>query len=151
MVTLSAYCPIGTGDYGKKRSCDKLFLRHDLQREDMCWRLVTLLEQGSVECVSICPAGADGFAALTPKIVIGNVERHALDGSADSGKAMCGARLPALFASEGLHFVSLGRLRAVHRPIAACGFPNLPAAKKVQQVSMPAIGPRQWRIETMRF
>ncbi|WP_292414981.1 tyrosine-type recombinase/integrase [Mesorhizobium sp.] len=38
----------------------------------------------------VCPAGADGFAALTPEIVIGYVERHALDGSADSGKAMCG-------------------------------------------------------------
>ncbi|EJC82666.1 site-specific recombinase XerD [Rhizobium leguminosarum bv. trifolii WSM2297] len=37
----------------------------------------------------VCPAGADGFAALTPEIVIGYVERHALDGSADSGKAMC--------------------------------------------------------------
>nr|WP_246689308.1 tyrosine-type recombinase/integrase [Mesorhizobium sp. M8A.F.Ca.ET.207.01.1.1] len=31
----------------------------------------------------VCPAGADGFAALTPEIVIGYVERHALDGSAD--------------------------------------------------------------------
>lgn len=38
----------------------------------------------------VCPAGANEFAALTPKIVIGYVERHALDGSADSGKAMCG-------------------------------------------------------------
>nr|WP_245494759.1 tyrosine-type recombinase/integrase [Rhizobium leguminosarum] len=38
----------------------------------------------------VCPFGADGFAALTPEIVIGYVERHALDGSADSGKAMCG-------------------------------------------------------------
>ncbi|WP_246696452.1 tyrosine-type recombinase/integrase [Mesorhizobium sp. SARCC-RB16n] len=38
----------------------------------------------------VCPAGADGFAVLTPEIVIGYVERHALDGSADSGKAMCG-------------------------------------------------------------
>jgi len=37
----------------------------------------------------VCPAGADGFAALTPEIVIGYVERHALDGSADSGKAIC--------------------------------------------------------------
>ncbi len=35
-------------------------------------------------------AGVDGFAALTPEIVIGYVERHVLDGSADSGKAMCG-------------------------------------------------------------
>lgn len=38
----------------------------------------------------VCPAGADGFAALTPEMVIGYVERHAFDGSADSGKAMCG-------------------------------------------------------------
>ncbi|WP_236770987.1 hypothetical protein [Agrobacterium tumefaciens] len=38
----------------------------------------------------VCPAGADGFSALIPQIVIGYVERHALDGSADSGKAMCG-------------------------------------------------------------
>ncbi|WP_245581939.1 tyrosine-type recombinase/integrase [Phyllobacterium phragmitis] len=38
----------------------------------------------------VCPTGANGFAALTLKIVIGYVERHALDGSADSGKAMCG-------------------------------------------------------------
>ncbi|MDE3816039.1 tyrosine-type recombinase/integrase [Sinorhizobium medicae] len=37
----------------------------------------------------VCPAGADGFAALTPESIIGYVERHALDGSADSGKAMC--------------------------------------------------------------
>lgn len=37
----------------------------------------------------VCPGGADGFVALTPEIVIGYVERHALDGSADSGKAMC--------------------------------------------------------------
>ncbi len=29
----------------------------------------------------VCPAGADGFAALTPEIVIDYVERHALDGS----------------------------------------------------------------------
>src|SRR5690606_20889207 len=40
--------------------------------------------------LEVCPAGADGFAALTPETVIGYVERHALDGSADSGKAMCG-------------------------------------------------------------
>jgi hypothetical protein len=39
--------------------------------------------------LEVCPTGADGFAALTPEIVIGYVERHALDGSADSGKAMC--------------------------------------------------------------
>ncbi|MEX2746291.1 hypothetical protein AB3480_34835 [Rhizobium mongolense] len=40
----------------------------------------------------VCPACVDGFAALTPEIVIGYVERHALDGSADSGKAMCVVR-----------------------------------------------------------
>ncbi|MER9337675.1 hypothetical protein NKJ06_27480 [Mesorhizobium sp. M0293] len=32
----------------------------------------------------VCPAGADGFAGLTPEIVIGYVERHALDDSIDS-------------------------------------------------------------------
>jgi len=43
----------------------------------------------------VCPAGADGFEALTPEIVIGYVERHALDGSADSGKAMWGWCAPS--------------------------------------------------------
>ncbi|WP_437409131.1 hypothetical protein [Sinorhizobium meliloti] len=44
----------------------------------------------------VCPAGVDEFAALTPEIVIGYVERPALDGSADSGKAICGVVLAFL-------------------------------------------------------
>jgi hypothetical protein len=37
----------------------------------------------------VYPAGTCEFATLRPEIIIGYVERHALDGSADSGKAMC--------------------------------------------------------------
>jgi site-specific recombinase XerD len=37
----------------------------------------------------VYPAGTCEFAILNPEFVIGYVERHALDGSADSGKAMC--------------------------------------------------------------
>ena len=35
------------------------------------------------------PEGTCDFGALTPEIIIGYVERHALDGAPDSGKAMC--------------------------------------------------------------
>lgn len=72
-------------------------------------------------CRKVCPAGTDGFVARTPEIVIGYVERHALDGSAHSGKAMCGVvRAFLLLVSEGLHFGGLGRLRAVDLSLAAC-------------------------------
>lgn len=37
----------------------------------------------------IYPTGSCEFASLNPKLIIGYVERHALDGAADSGKAMC--------------------------------------------------------------
>lgn len=71
--------------------------------------------------MEICPAGADEFAALTPEIVIGYVERHALDGSADSGKAMCGV------------------VRAFLRYLHLKGFISTPLADCVPSI-------RRWRL-----
>ncbi|MBB4390911.1 tyrosine-type recombinase/integrase [Rhizobium sophorae] len=69
----------------------------------------------------VCPFGADEFAALTPEIVIGYVERHALDGSADSGKAMCGV------------------VRAFLRYLHLKGFISTPLADCVPSI-------RRWRL-----
>ncbi|WP_246714697.1 tyrosine-type recombinase/integrase [Rhizobium leguminosarum] len=69
----------------------------------------------------VCPFGADEFAALTPETVIGYVERHALDGSADSGKAMCGV------------------VRAFLRYLHLKGFISTPLADCVPSI-------RRWRL-----
>ncbi|MBY3027347.1 site-specific integrase [Rhizobium leguminosarum] len=84
----------------------------------------------------VCPAGADGFAAFTPEIVIGYVERHALDGSADSGKAMCGVVRAFLRYLHLKGFISM--------PLAGCvpsirrwrlaGLPTFLPPEKVQKV-----------------
>lgn len=84
----------------------------------------------------VYPAGACEFAALTPELVIRYVERHALDGAADSGKAMCWS-LRALL--RYLH------LRGhIADPLADCvpsirrwrfaGLPTFLPPEKVQQV-----------------
>lgn len=52
----------------------------------------------------VCPAGADGFAALIPEIVVGYVERHALDGSADDNGATNDCQRGNVVAAEGFRF-----------------------------------------------
>ena len=84
----------------------------------------------------VCPLGVDGFAALTPQTVIGYVERHALDGSADSGKAMCGVVRAFLRYLHLKGFISM--------PLAGCvpsirrwrlaGLPTFLPPEKVQKV-----------------
>ncbi|MER9370576.1 hypothetical protein NKI66_31910 [Mesorhizobium sp. M0518] len=100
----------------------------------------------------VCP-GADGFAALTPEIVIGYVERHALDGSADSGKAMCGVVRAFL---RYLHLKGSFRWPwpIACRPSAAGDLRACQPScrhRRSSWFSMPAIGPRQWGFGTMRF
>jgi site-specific recombinase XerD len=81
-------------------------------------------------------AGACEFAVLTPELVISYVERHALDGAADSGKAMCWSLRAFL---RYLH------LRGhIANPLADCvpsirrwrlaGLPTFLPPEKVQQV-----------------
>jgi site-specific recombinase XerD len=84
----------------------------------------------------VCPAGADGFVALTPEIVIGYVERHALDGSADSGKAMCGVVRAFLRYLHLKGFISVGLADCVPsiRRWRLAGLPTFLAPQKVQQV-----------------
>jgi hypothetical protein len=84
----------------------------------------------------IYPAGPCEFAVLNPEIIIGYVERHALDGAADSGKAMCWSLRAFL---RYLHL--RGRIAA---PLADCvpsirrwrlaGLPTFLSPEKVQQV-----------------
>lgn len=84
----------------------------------------------------VCPAGAEGFAALTPAIVIGYVERHALDGSADSGKAMCGVVRAFLryLHLKGLISVALADCVPSIRRWRLAGLPTFLPPQKVQQV-----------------
>lgn len=84
----------------------------------------------------VCPAGADGFAALTPEIVIGYVERHALDGSADSGKAMCGLVRAFLRYLHLKSFISAALADCVPsiRRWRLAGLPTFLPPQKVQQV-----------------
>ncbi len=101
----------------------------------------------------VCPAGADGFAALTPQIVIGYVERHALDGSADSGKAMCGVVRAFLRYLHLKGFISTALADACC-PSAAGDLPAFQHScrqRRSRRFSMPVIGRRQWGIGTMRF
>lgn len=83
-----------------------------------------------------CPAGADEFAALTPEIVIGYVERHALDGSADSGKAMCGVVRAFLRYLHVKGFISVALADCVPsiRRWRLAGLPTFLPPEKVQQV-----------------
>jgi len=84
----------------------------------------------------VYPTGACEFATLSPEIIIGYVERHALDGSADSGKAMCWILRAFL---RYLHLKGL-----VTAPLAGCvpsirrwrlaGLPTFLPPRKVQQV-----------------
>ncbi len=101
----------------------------------------------------VCPAGADGFAALSPEIVIGYVERHALHGSADSGKAMCGVVRAFLRYLHVKGFISVALADCVPSirrwRLAACQ-PSC-RQRRSNRFSMPAIGPRQWGSGTMRF
>jgi site-specific recombinase XerD len=84
----------------------------------------------------VYPSGTCEFAVLTPKLVISYVERHALDGAADSGKAMCWSLRAFL---RYLH------LRGhIANPLADCvpsirrwrlaGLPTFLPSEKVQQV-----------------
>lgn len=84
----------------------------------------------------VCPDGADGFAALTPQIVIGYVERHALDGSADSGKAMCGVVRAFLRYLHLKGFISTALADCVPsiRRWRLAGLPTFLPPEKVQQV-----------------
>ncbi len=84
----------------------------------------------------VCPAGADGFAALSPEIVIGYVERHALDGSADSGKAMCGVVRAFLryLHLKGFILVALADSVPSIRRWRLAGLPTFLPPQKVQQV-----------------
>ncbi|WP_192357239.1 site-specific integrase [Mesorhizobium mediterraneum] len=84
----------------------------------------------------VCPAGADGFAALTPEIVIGYVERHALDGSADSGKAMCGVVRAFLRYLHLKGFISVALADCVPsiRRWRLAGLPTFLPPQKVQVV-----------------
>lgn len=83
-----------------------------------------------------CPAGADEFAALTPEIVIGYVERHALDGSADSGNAMCGVVRAFLRYLHVKGFVSAALADCVPsiRRWRLSGLPTFLPPEKVQRV-----------------
>lgn len=84
----------------------------------------------------IDPAGSGDFALLCPEIIIGYVERHALDGAPDSGKAMCWSLRSFL---RYLHL--RGDIAA---PLADCvpsirrwrlaGLPTFLSPEKVQQV-----------------
>jgi site-specific recombinase XerD len=86
--------------------------------------------------LEVCPAGAAGFAALTPEIVIGYVERHALDGSADSGKAMCGVVRAFLRYLHLKGFISVALADCVPsiRRWRLAGLPTFLPPQKVQQV-----------------
>jgi site-specific recombinase XerD len=84
----------------------------------------------------IFPEGPCEFGILNPEIIIGYVERHALDGAADSGKAMCWSLRAFL---RYLHL--RGHIAA---PLASCvpsirrwrraGLPTFLPPQKVQQV-----------------
>jgi len=84
----------------------------------------------------VCPKGAEEFAALTPEMVIGYVERHALDGSADSGKAMCGVVRAFLRYLHVKGFISLALADCVPsiRRWRLAGLPTFLPPEKVQQV-----------------
>lgn len=84
----------------------------------------------------VCPAGADSFAALTPQIVIGYVERHALDGSADSDKAMCCVLRAFLRYLHLKGFISAALADCVPsiRRWRLAGLPTFLPPQKVQQV-----------------
>jgi site-specific recombinase XerD len=86
--------------------------------------------------LEVCPVGADGFAALTPEIVIGYVERHALDGSADSGKAMCGVVRAFLRYLHLKGFISTALADCVPsiRRWRLAGLPTFLPPQEVQQV-----------------
>jgi hypothetical protein len=75
--------------------------------------------------------GVDGFAALTPQTVIGYVERHALDGSANSGKAMCGVMGAFLRYLHLKGFVSM--------PLAGC----VPSVRRWRLAGLPTFLPSE--------
>jgi site-specific recombinase XerD len=84
----------------------------------------------------VYPAGTCEFATLRPEIIIGYVERHALDGSADSSKALCWTLRAFL---RYLHLKGF-----IAAPLADCvpsirrwrlaGLPTFLPPQKVQQV-----------------
>lgn len=99
----------------------------------------------------VCPAGADGFAALTPESIIGYVERHALDGSADSGKAMCVVVRAFLRYLHLKGFISTALADCVPsiRRWRLAGLPTFLPPEKVQKVldacdRTTAMGPRDY-------
>lgn len=84
----------------------------------------------------VCPAGAEEFSALAPETVIGYVERHALDGSADTGKAMCGVVRAFLRYLHVKGFISVALADCVPsiRRWRLAGLPTFLPPQKVQQV-----------------
>ncbi len=79
----------------------------------------------------IYPAGPCEFATLSPEVIIGYVERHALDGAADSGKAMC-CGLRAFL--RHLHLQG-----HIADPLAEC----VPAIRRWRLAGLPMHGPTQ--------
>ncbi|MCZ4093720.1 hypothetical protein [Sinorhizobium psoraleae] len=84
---------------------------------------------------------------------MGYVERHALDGSADSGKAMCGVVRAFLRYLHLKGFISTALADCVRsiRRWRLAGLPAFLPPEKVQKFSTTVIGRRQWVIGTMRF
>ena len=84
----------------------------------------------------IDPAGTGDFASLCPEIVIGHVERHALDGAPDSGKAMCWSLRAFLryLHLQGCIAVSLADCVPSIRRWRLAGLPTFLSPDKVQQV-----------------
>jgi site-specific recombinase XerD len=84
----------------------------------------------------VCPAGADGFAALTPRSSSVISSDMLFDGSADSGKAMCGVVRAFLryLHLKGFIAVALADcVPSIHRWRLA-GLPTFLPPQKVQQV-----------------
>lgn len=84
----------------------------------------------------MCTSGVDGLGALTPEIVIGYVERLALDGSANSGKAMCGVVRAILryFRLKGFIATALADCVPSIRRWRLAGLPTFLPPEKVQKV-----------------
>lgn len=77
------------------------------------------------------PSGVYDFRTLSPEIVIGYVERHALDSSADSGKAMCWTMRTFL---RYLHLKGL-----IEVPLADC----VPSIRRWRLAGLPTFLPPQ--------
>ena len=84
----------------------------------------------------IDPAGTGDFAPLCPEVVIGYVERHALDGAPDSGKSMCCSLrsfLRYLHLRGDIAFPLADCVPSIRRWRLA-GLPTFLSPEKVQQV-----------------